>query len=89
MKKVYEGSDYILDPHGAVAYLGLKKELDTENELGVFIETAHPAKFIDIVEEVIETQIAIPDYLKSCLTKQKISIQMPNNYQEFKTFLKS
>jgi len=88
MRKVYKDFGYILDPHGAIAYLGLQKELDTTKELGVFIETAHPAKFIDIVEEVIETQIAIPDYLKSCLTKEKISIQMPNNYQDFKTFLK-
>ncbi|MCZ4695185.1 threonine synthase [Ancylomarina euxinus] len=89
MRKVYKDFGYILDPHGAVAYLGLQEELDTTNELGVFIETAHPAKFIDIVEEVIETQIDIPNYLKSCLTKEKISIQMPNDYQDFKTFLES
>ncbi|MGZ2368231.1 threonine synthase [Ancylomarina sp. YFZ004] len=89
MRKVYKDFGYILDPHGAVAYLGLQEELDSTNELGVFIETAHPAKFIEIVEEVIETQIEIPDYLKSCLTKEKISIRMPNNYQNFKTFLES
>ncbi|MFT5749882.1 MAG: threonine synthase, partial [Ancylomarina sp.] len=89
MKKVYKDSGYILDPHGAIAYLGLKKELDAENELGVFIETAHPAKFIDIVEEVIDTKVEIPEYLKSCLTKEKSSIKMNNSYQDFKNYLKS
>ena len=89
MKKVYKESNYILDPHGAVAYLGLKKELDAENELGVFIETAHPAKFLDVVEEVINTKVEIPDYLKSCLTKEKTSIKMACNYQDFKNYLKS
>jgi len=87
MQKVFENTGYILDPHGAVAYLGLKEKLDTENELGVFIETAHPAKFIDIVEEVIETKVEIPDYLKSCLTKEKSSIKMSANYQDFKNYL--
>lgn len=89
MKKVYKESDYILDPHGAVAYLGLKKELDTENELGVFIETAHPAKFLDVVEEVIDTKVEIPEYLKSCLTKEKSSIKMANSYHDFKNYLKN
>jgi len=65
----------------------LKEKLDTENELGVFIETAHPAKFIDIVEEVIETKVEIPDYLKSYLTKEKSSIKMSANYQDFKNYL--
>jgi len=87
MQKVFKNTGYILDPHGAVAYLGLKEKLDTENELGVFIETAHPAKFIDIVEEVIETKVEIPDYLKSCLTKEKSSIKMSANYQDFKNYL--
>ena len=87
MQKVFENTGYILDPHGAVAYLGLKEKLDTENELGVFIETAHPAKFIDIVEEVIETKVEIPDYLKACLTKEKSSIKMSANYQDFKNYL--
>jgi threonine synthase len=89
MKKVYKESDYILDPHGAVAYLGLKQELDVDNELGVFIETAHPAKFLDVVEEVIDTKVEIPEYLKSCLTKEKSSIKMACNYQDFKNYLKS
>ena len=87
MQKVFKNTGYILDPHGAVAYLGLKEKLDTENELGVFIETAHPAKFIDIVEEVIETKVEIPDYLKSYLTKEKSSIKMSANYQDFKNYL--
>lgn len=89
MKKVYKESDYILDPHGAVAYLGLKKELATENELGVFIETAHPAKFLDVVEEVIDTKVEIPEYLKSCLIKEKSSIKMANSYHDFKNYLKN
>lgn len=89
MRKVYDDFAYILDPHGAVAYLGLQKELDSTNELGVFIETAHPAKFIDVVEEVIQTKVKIPNHLKDCLTKEKHSIKMANNYQIFKSYLKS
>jgi len=89
MKVVYEQSAYILDPHGAVAYLGLKQHLDLQNEIGIFIETAHPAKFIDVVENAIKTKIEIPHDLKACLNREKHSIKMPNNYEAFKDFLKS
>jgi len=89
MRKVYEDFAYVLDPHGAVAYLGLKQYLDQKNEIGIFIETAHPAKFIDVVEKVIQTKVKIPNYLTDCLTKEKHSIKMANNYQIFKSYLRS
>jgi len=89
MKAVYKQSGYILDPHGAVAYLGLKQYLDPLNEIGIFIETAHPAKFIDVVEKVIHTKVDVPDYLKGCLSKEKQSIKMANKYQDFKHYLRS
>ncbi len=89
MRNVYKDFGYILDPHGAVAYLGLKQYLDQKNEIGIFIETAHPAKFIDVVEKVIQTKVKIPNYLTDCLTKEKHSIKMANNYQIFKSYLRS
>lgn len=72
MKEVYERESYILDPHGAVGYLGLNKYLNREKQVGIFLETAHPAKFKDIVEKVIEKEVEIPNYLQECLKKKKM-----------------
>ena len=51
MKKIYTNAGYIADPHGAVGYLGLKKYGLNKDEFGVFLETAHPVKFLDVVEQ--------------------------------------
>ena len=89
MKKVYDNSSYVMDPHGAVGYLGLKSFLKKNNDhVGVFLETAHPAKFLDTVNEVIG-EIEIPERLKSYLNKTKQSIELDNNYQNLVDFLKS
>lgn len=84
---VYNRTKYILDPHGAVGYLGLKKYLNTESEVGVFLETAHPAKFKDTVEKVLNTEIKVPDYLQECLGKEKKSILISKEFSDFKSFL--
>ncbi len=84
---VYNRNKYILDPHGAVGYLGLKKYLNTESEVGVFLETAHPAKFKDTVEKVLNTEIRVPDYLQECLGKEKKSILISKDFSAFKSFL--
>ncbi|PKQ63235.1 threonine synthase [Labilibaculum filiforme] len=84
---VYNRSNYILDPHGAVGYLGLKKYLNKENEVGVFLETAHPAKFKDTVEKVLHTEISVPSYLQECLGKEKKSILISKDFLDFKSFL--
>ncbi|WP_461639056.1 threonine synthase [Labilibaculum euxinus] len=84
---VYSRNKYILDPHGAVGYLGLKRYLNTEDEVGVFLETAHPAKFKDTVEKVLNIEIRVPDYLQECLGKEKKSILISKDFSEFKSFL--
>jgi threonine synthase len=85
MKTIYQETGYIMCPHTAVAYLGLKDYLkETGSEAtGIFLSTAHPAKFIDIVEETIESKIEIPSKLATVLKKEKISILMSNNFTEF------
>ncbi|KAA1245517.1 threonine synthase [Aquimarina sp. RZ0] len=86
MKQIYEETKYIADPHGAVGYLGLKKYQLQENEYGVFLETAHPVKFLDIVEETLNTTVEIPSQIKKVLNKEKVSLKI-KDYQKLKEFL--
>lgn len=89
MKSVFEETGYIMCPHTAVAYLGLSEYLKESNSdaIGVLLSTAHPAKFIDIVEDIIGKQIEIPEKLATVLKKEKKSILMSNNFTDFKQFL--
>lgn len=87
MKEVFDRENYILDPHGAVGYLGLNKYLNKEKQVGIFLETAHPAKFKDIVEDVIEKEVEIPNYLQECLQKEKKCDVIGKEFQEFKNYL--
>ncbi|MEQ8170008.1 MAG: threonine synthase [Candidatus Eremiobacterota bacterium] len=89
MCELYEKSGYITDPHGAVGYLGLKAYEKTHkgNFNRIFLETAHPAKFMDIIEPVINTTIEIPERLKITLKKEKKSIFMANDMNIFKSYL--
>lgn len=89
MLETRRGNGYILDPHGAVAYAGLKKYLATGNKLGVFLETAHPAKFIEVVEETLSEKIALPDKLVAFQQRQKISIPLKNEFDLFKEMLQT
>ena len=86
IKNAFLTSNYILDPHGACGYKALKDSLKT-NEYGVFCETAHPAKFKDTVETIIGKQITIPNRLQLFMKGQKSSINMTNNFNDFKNFL--
>lgn len=86
MKKIYQQTKYVADPHGAVGYLGLKKHGIQKNEYGIFLETAHPVKFRDIVEKTLDTTIAIPDQIQKVMDKDKISIRI-KGYTELKEFL--
>ncbi len=86
----YEKYKYILDPHGAVGYLGLKKFMEEnrdKNLTGVFLETAHPAKFLDTVQSVVEEKLEIPERLKKFLEREKKSIKVSREYRDFKEFL--
>ena len=75
VQKVYKESGYLLDPHGAVAYLGLEKYSKKSNEdfVGVLLETAHPAKFVEVVEDVLKEKIVIPEKLEAFNKKEKKS----------------
>lgn len=86
MKEIKAGNGYIADPHGAVGYLGLKNYQLSDNEYGIFLETAHPVKFSDIVEGTLNTKVAIPEQIKSVLGKEKV-FKSISEYGELKTYL--
>ena len=86
MKSIYNKFNYISEPHGAIGYLGLKKYGLKTNEFGVFLETAHPVKFLDVVEETLTVNVEIPPQIKEVMSKEKVSILI-SNYQELKNFL--
>ena len=87
--EIYQKSGYIAEPHGAVGYLGLKKELKKHsNSIGIFLETAHPIKFLDSVEKIISAKLEIPEQIINILKKKKKSLKI-NNYEDLKAFLMS
>lgn len=86
MKEIYANSGYVADPHGAVGYLGLKKHGLKENEFGVFLETAHPVKFLDVVEAVLPVKVEIPEQIKKVIDNKKVAFKA-SNYQDLKDFL--
>ncbi|WP_439475132.1 threonine synthase [Algoriphagus formosus] len=80
---------YTLDPHGAVGYLGLKDFMaENPGYLGVFLETAHPGKFRDVVEEALGEKLILPERLAAFLEGEKKVIPMGKSFEEFKGFLK-
>ncbi|MBA9075077.1 threonine synthase [Flavobacterium gossypii] len=86
---LYKTSKYIAEPHGAIGYLGLKKELENKMDaIGVFLETAHPIKFSDTVEEILSLTIPIPEQIKNVLDKEKKSLKI-SSYEDLKAFLLS
>ena len=90
ISKVYQNSRYIMDPHGAVGYLALEKYLHSNPQaVGVFLGTAHPAKFIDVVQPLVAEPIEIPDQLKQVLNRQKMATLLPATFDELKRFLLS
>jgi threonine synthase len=86
LAQCYKANEYILDPHGACGYQALKDQLK-EGEEGVFLETAHPAKFKDTVEPIIGTNITIPERLAAFMRGKKQNISMSKDFADFKAFL--
>ncbi|WP_411031815.1 threonine synthase [Spongiimicrobium sp. 3-5] len=85
--KIYNSTGYVADPHGAVGYLGLKKYQEEHPETyGIFLETAHPVKFLDVVEDTIEQHIDIPEKIAALLDLEKRALPI-SNYEELKTYL--
>jgi threonine synthase len=88
IREVFEKEDYLLDPHGAVAYFALENYLKQHpEENGYILETAHPVKFYDVVEPVIHQKIPIPESVKSILDKEKESILMNADFEKLKDYL--
>jgi len=88
LAKVYADSKYIMCPHTAVAYLGLKKYVSSQDKKlsGVFLGTAHPAKFMDVIDEDIAKNIVLPSSLKAAMAKDKKAIQMAPDFKLLKDF---
>ena len=87
LRNLFTENKYIAEPHGAVGYLGLKKEMKKHsNSIGVFLETAHPVKFLDIVEDVLNIKLEIPNQINAVLNKEKVSVKI-KTYEEFKDFI--
>ncbi|MGV8947511.1 MAG: threonine synthase [Lutibacter sp.] len=86
MKEIKEKLHYIADPHGAVGYLGLKKYGLNTNTYGIFLETAHPVKFLDVVAPIINETIELPKQIQEVIDKEKISIKI-STYSALKEFL--
>ncbi|MEH6407525.1 MAG: threonine synthase [Leeuwenhoekiella sp.] len=87
MKAIFDETGYIADPHGAVGYLGLKKYMEDHPDVyGIFLETAHPVKFLPVVSEVIPQEIPIPPQIQEVMHKEKKAISI-TDYDSFKAFL--
>lgn len=90
IKKVYEKYNYMIDPHGAVGFLALEefiRKFNFNDYNGIVLETAHPAKFIDIMENIVNKKIVIPERLKTCLSKEKRTLKISNKFQDLKNLL--
>ena len=86
MQDIYDISGYVSDPHGAVGYLGLEKYGLQENEIGIFLETAHPVKFLDVVESTLPISVAIPEQIKKVIDKEKVALKI-STYEDLKSYL--
>ena len=86
VQQAYEETGYLLDPHGACGYRALKEGLQPD-ETGVFLETAHPAKFLQTIENIIQKQVTIPAKLQAFMQGTKQSVNMSKNFVDFKVFL--
>ena len=82
----YSRTGYLLDPHGACGYRALSEMLQP-GEQGVFLETAHPAKFCDTVEAIIKDKVAIPEKLQAFMRGTKQSVPMTAQFEDFKAYL--
>ena len=90
IKDVFEKNNYVIDPHGAVGYSALEKFLkgnSTEKFTSIVLETAHPAKFKDVVEEELNINVEIPERLAACLTKEKRAVSLSSDYNSLKEYL--
>lgn len=87
IKRVYDQYDYLCDPHGACGFKSLEESLD-EDQVGVFLETAHPAKFLETVEKIVgKGNVELPEKLSDFMRGKKKSIELNNQFATFKSYL--
>jgi threonine synthase len=88
IKDVFENQQYLLDPHGAVAYVALEKYLlENPGERGIILETAHPIKFYDVVEPLTRQKVEVPQVVEAILKKEKVVEKMSSDYRLLKEWL--
>jgi len=85
--EVYKQYNYTLDPHGAVGYYALREYLGDADAKGIFLETAHPVKFPETVEETTHTKIEVPESVQYLLNKEKQSVKMNASFEALKEWL--
>lgn len=88
IKQCHDETGYVLDPHGAIGYEGLKQNLKADQQ-GVFLETAHPIKFAPVMEKALANELKIPAFAEELMLKQKRSTKMTREFSDFKDFLMS
>ena len=86
MRRCYEETGYVLDPHGACGYQALTDGLQP-GEVGVFCETAHPAKFKEKVDDILSIDVEIPARLRAFMEGEKQSVAMTKQFADFKQYL--
>ena len=90
IKETYQKYNYIIDPHGAVGMLALEQfvaENNFDNYSGIVVETAHPAKFKETVDDALDVDIELPVTLQECVSKEKKTTKLSSDYFEFKEYL--
>lgn len=88
LREAYENTGYLMDPHGTCGYRALKEQL-APGETGVFLETAHPAKFKEKVDAIVGGDVEIPERLQAFMKGRKQSVPLSRDYADFRNFLMS
>jgi threonine synthase len=89
--RVYRASGYLLDPHGAIGWLAINEALAGAGSeaTGVFLATAHPAKFREVVEPAIGQAVPLPPAVAAALSRPRHSIPLSSNYEDLRALLGS
>lgn len=87
IRQVYQQTGYVLDPHGAVGFTAAQRLRGSKTAL--VLETAHPAKFSEVVAQETGKDPLIPERLSACLTLAKEALSLPNSFHAFKHYLLS
>lgn len=89
IQEVFAATQYVLDPHSAIGYRATKEYLahKPNDTVGVFLSTAHPAKFPEVVEQAINQKLPVPEKLQQVMNHPNKNISMPNDFETFKSYL--